>query len=97
MGVIGMSKLFEDFLSNQWNVYGLQVLAGSLMVMILHQYLTIFELCVIGLCTFIISFCQRLLGIKFGMLFYEANEDRLGGLLNEIRKLNEKEKEDADK
>jgi hypothetical protein len=31
------------------------------------------------------------------MLFYEANEDRLGGLLNEIRKLNEKEKEDADK
>ena len=97
MGVIGMSKLFEDFLSNQWNVYGLQVLAGSLMVMILHQYLTIFELCVIGLCTFIISFCQRLLGIKFGMLFYEANEDRLGGLSNEIRKLNEKEKEDADK
>ena len=92
-----MSKLMENFLSNQWNVYGLQVLAGSLMVMILHQYLTIFELCVIGLCTFIISFCQRLLGIKFGMLFYEANEDRLGGLLNEIRKLNEKEKEDADK
>ena len=92
-----MSRLFEDFLSNQWNIYGLQVMAGSLMVMILHQYLTIFELCVIGLCTFIISFCQRLLGIKFGMLFYEANEDRLGGLLNEIRKLNEKEKEDADK
>ncbi len=97
MGGIGMSRLFEDFLSNQWNIYGLQVMAGSLMVMILHQYLTIFELCVIGLCTFIISFCQRLLGIKFGMLFYEANEDRLGGLLNEIRKLNEKEKEDADK
>ena len=92
-----MSKLFEDFFSRKWNLYGLQLLAGSLMVMILHQYLTIFELCVIGLCTFIISFCQRLLGIKFGMLFYEANEDRLGGLLNEIRKLNEKEKEDADK
>ena len=97
MGGIGMSRMFEDFLSNEWNIYGLQVLAGSLMVMILSQYLTIFQLCVIGLCTFIISFCQRLLGIKFGMLFYEANEDRLGGLLNEIRKLNEKEKEDADK
>ena len=94
MGVIGMSRMFEDFLSNEWNIYGLQVLAGSLMVMILSQYLTIFQLCVIGLCVFIISFCQRLLGIKFGMLFYEANQDRLGGLLKEIRKLNERKKDD---
>jgi hypothetical protein len=93
MGV-GMSRLFEDFLSNKWNVYGLQVLASSLMIMILHQYITIFQLCIIGLCTFIISFCQRLLGIKFGMLFYEANQDRLGGLLDEIRKLNERKKDE---
>ena len=28
-----MSRMFEDFLSNQWNIYGLQVLCGSLMVM----------------------------------------------------------------
>ena len=56
MGGIGMSRLFEDFLSNQWNVYGLQVMAGSLMVIILHQYLTIFQLCIMGLCVFIISF-----------------------------------------
>ena len=92
MGAIGMSRMFEDFLSNEWNIYGLQVLAGSLMVMILHQYLTLFQLCIIGLCVFLIAFSQRLLGIKFGMVFYEANQDRLGGLLDEIRKLNEKDK-----
>ena len=91
---VGMSRLFEDFLSNQWNIYGLQVLAGSLMVMILHQYLTLFQLCIIGLCVFLIAFSQRLLGIKFGMLFYEANQDRLGGLLDEIRKLNERKEKD---
>ena len=94
MGAIGMSRMFEDFLSNQWNIYGLQVLAGSLMVMILHQYLTLFQLCIIGLCVFLIAFSQRLLGIKFGMLFYEANQDRLGGLLDEIRKLNERKKDE---
>ena len=89
-----MSRLFEDFISNEWNVYGLQMMCGSLMVMILHQYLTIFQLCIIGLCVFIISFCQRLLGISFGMLFYEENQDKLGGLLKEIRKLNERKEED---
>ena len=91
MGVIGMSRMFEDFLSNRWNIYGLQVMAGSLMIMILHQYLTIFQLCVIGLCVFLIAFSQRLLGIKFGMLFYEQNQDKIGGLLDEIRKLNERD------
>jgi len=94
MGRIGMSRMFEDFLSNQWNVYGLQVLCGSLMVMILHQYLTIFQLCIIGLCVFIIAFCQRLLGIRFGMVFYEENQDRIGGLLNEIKKLNERNEDE---
>ena len=89
-----MSRLFEDFISNEWNVYGLQVLAGSLMVIVLHQYLTIFQLCIMGLCVFIISYCQRLLGIKYGMIFYEANQDRLSGLLKEIRKLNERKKDE---
>ena len=87
-----MSRLFEDFLSNQWNIYGLQVMAGSLMVMILHQYLTIFQLCVIGLCVFIIAFSQRLLGIKFGMVFYEVNQDRLKRVIDVVNKLQKKRK-----
>ena len=89
-----MSKLFEDFLSNQWNIYGLQVMAGSLMIMILHTHLTIFQMLVVATCVYLISFSQRLLGIRYGMLFYEANEDRLGGLLEEIRKLNKKDKDE---
>ena len=87
-----MSRMFEDFLSNRWNIYGLQVMAGSLMIMILHQYLTIFQLCVIGLCVFIIAFSQRLLGIKFGMIFYEHNQDRLSRVITEIKKLEKKDK-----
>ena len=96
MGVIGMSRMFEDFLSNEWNIYGLQVLAGSLMVMILSQYLTIFQLCVIGLCVYLIAFCQRLLGIRYGMIFYEANKDRVEGLIKQIKKLNDKKKDNED-
>ena len=89
-----MSRLFEDFLSNQWNIYGLQVMAGSLIVMILGQYISIIQLCVVGLCTFVIGFCQRLLGIRFGMLFFEQNQDRIGGLLKEIKKLNERDEDE---
>ena len=92
MRAIGMSRLFEDFLSNEWNVYGLQVLAGSLMVMILHQYLSIFQMIILGLCVYIIAFCQRLLGIRFGMLFYEANQDRLKHVIDEVNKLQKKRK-----
>tara|TARA_R100000030_G_C3146646_1_gene97129 strand:- start:83 stop:217 length:135 start_codon:yes stop_codon:yes gene_type:complete len=43
---------------------------------------------------FIIGFTQRLLGIRFGMLFYEQNQDRIGGLLDEIRKLNERDEDE---
>ena len=88
-----MNRVCEDFLSNQWNIYGLQVLAGLLMVMILHQYLTLFQLCVMGLCVFVIAFCQRLLGIRFGMIYYEINRDKLKAIMRMIRRTNNKEKD----
>ena len=88
-----MNRVFEDFLSNQWNIYGLQVLAGLLMVMILHQYLTLFQLCVMGLCVFVIAFCQRLLGIRFGMIYYEINRDKLKAIMRMIRRTNNKDKD----
>ena len=84
----------EDFFSNRWNLYGLQTMCGSLIIMTLYQYLTILQLLIIGLCVFMIGFTQRLLGIRFGMLFFEQNQDRIGGLLNEIRKLNEREEDE---
>ena len=88
-----MNRVCEDFLSNQWNIYGLQVLAGLLMVMILHQYLTLFQLCVMGLCVFVIAFCQRLLGIRFGMIYYDINRDKLKAIMRMIRRTNNKEKD----
>tara|TARA_B100000519_G_C13798198_1_gene229843 strand:+ start:38 stop:295 length:258 start_codon:yes stop_codon:yes gene_type:complete len=84
----------EDFLSNRWNLYGVQMMCGSLIIMTLYQYLTIVQLLIIGLCVFTIAFSQRLLGIRFGMLFFEQNQDRIGGLLKEIRKLNERNEDE---
>ena len=89
-----MSRMMEDFFSNRWNLYGLQTMCGSLIIMTLYQYLTILQLLIIGLYVFIIGFAQRLLGIRFGMLFFEHNQDRIGGLLNEIRKLNERDEDE---
>ena len=91
---IQMSRMMEDFFSNRWNLYGLQMMCGSLIIMILYQCLTILQLLIIGLCVFMIGFTQRLLGIRFGMLFYEQNQDGIGGLLNEIRKLNERDEDE---
>ena len=94
MGVGWMFKSMEDFLSNRWNLYGVQMMCGSLIIMTLYQYLTILQLLIIGLCVFTIAFSQRLLGIRFGMLFFEQNQDRIGGLLKEIRKLNERNEDE---
>ena len=89
-----MFRTLEDFCTNRWNLYGLQMMCGSLIIITLYQCLTILQLLIIGLCVFIIGFTQRLLGIRFGMLFYEQNQDRIGGLLNEIKKLNERDEDE---
>tara|TARA_B100000424_G_scaffold19392_1_gene13956 strand:- start:1307 stop:1591 length:285 start_codon:yes stop_codon:yes gene_type:complete len=94
MGVGYMFRSMEDFFSNRWNLYGLQTMCGSLIIMTLYQYLTILQLLIIGLYVFIIGFAQRLLGIRFGMLFFEQNQDRIGGLLKEIKKLNERDEDE---
>ena len=96
MGVIGMSRLFENFLSNQWNIYGLQVLCVSLLIMILHNYLTFMGMLCVGLCVYLIAISQRILGVRYGMLFYETNKNKLDYLVKKLKKMNE-EDEDAGK
>ena len=86
MEIVKMSKFMEDFMSNQWNIYGLHVVAYILMFLILNNYLTIFQLLVITLCMYIISMCQRILGIRFGMLYYEKYKYKIEDLLDQIRK-----------
>ena len=87
-----MSRMMMEFLSNQWNIYGLQVLCVSLLIMILHNYLTFMGMLCVGLCVYLIAICQRILGIRYGMIFYEANEDRIGRVIDEIKKINKKDK-----
>ena len=85
-----MSRIMENFLSNQWNLYGLQMACGSLMLMVLHNYLTIMGMCIIGLCVYLIAISQRILGIRYGMVFYETNKERLDRVIKEIKKLENK-------
>ena len=87
-----MGRLFEDFFSNQWNLYGLQVLAGSLMVMISHQYLTIFQMCIMALCVYLVGVCQRILGIRFGMLYYDFHKRRMVNMMNKLDEVYLKQK-----
>ena len=95
MEVLGMNKIMEDFLSNKWNLYGLQMACGSLMVMVLHNYLTFVGMCAMGLCVYLIAICQRILGVRYGMIFYESRQDELDKLVKMIKKGNKKkEKKD---
>ena len=86
MEVLGMNKIMEDFLSNKWNLYGLQMACGSLMVMVLHNYLTFVGMCAMGLCVYLIAICQRILGVRYGMIFYESRQDELDKLVKMIKK-----------
>ena len=93
MGVIGMSRLFEEFLSRRWNIYGLQMMCVSLLIMILHNYLTFMGMLCVGLCIYLIAISQRILGVRYGMLFYEKNIDAVSDIKKLIKK-NLKEKDD---
>ena len=89
-----MSRLYENFLSNQWNIYGLQVLCVSLLIMILHNYLTFMGMLCVGLCVYLIAISQRILGVRYGMLFYEKNIDAVGEIKKLLKK-SAKEKKDG--
>ena len=88
-----MSRLFENFLSNQWNIYGLQVLAGSLMVIVLHSFLTIFQMCIVGLCVYLIAISQRILGVRYGMIFSQLQRERMDFIVKEAKKRIKKNKD----
>ena len=90
-----MNNMMEDFFSRKWNLYGLQVLASVLMVMILSQYLTIFQLFIIALCVYLISMCQRILGVCHGMLWSAIEEDkkkRIDLIVSEVKKIQKERK-----
>ena len=89
---VGMNKIVESFLSNQWNIYGLQILCGSLMVMVLHNYLTIFQICIMALCVYLIAMCQRILGVRYGMVYAKLEQDRIDYIVSEVKKIQKERK-----
>ena len=82
----------EDFLSNQWNLYGLQVACGAVMVMILSNYLTFMGFFYIGLCVYLIAICQRILGVRWGMVVVQLEKDRIDHIVSEVKKIQKKRK-----
>ncbi len=82
-----IKKLFEDFISNEWNLYGMQAISVVLIFMILRGYLGFSAFCVIGLCVYLIAFSQRLLGVRVGMLFYDSHQDKVEKVIDEIHRL----------
>mgnify|MGYP003153654143 CR=1 FL=1 len=86
-------KTTEDFLSNQWNLYGLQVVSCAMMFYIIINSMSLFAMCMVAMCVSVVAICQRLLGIRFGMIFYELNKDRLEDIIKEFRELEKINKE----
>ena len=80
-----MKTMMEKFLSNKWNLYGLQIASSILMIMVLYQYLSIMGMFAMALCVYIIAICQRILGVGTGMMHYAVNKKELVNLLAKVR------------
>jgi hypothetical protein len=78
--------MITKFLSNKWNLYGVQVLACVLMIIVLNDALTIGNTCIIALCVYLIGSCQRILGVAKGMLVYAIDKEKLIDIVNSARK-----------
>ena len=87
-----MRRTTEDFLSNQWNLYGLQVMAGALIFILVHSYLPWMGLVAIGVCMYVVGICQRILGIRFGMLYYDFHKRRMVNMMNKLDEVYLKQK-----
>ena len=75
----------------------LQIMAGSFMIIVLHNYLTIFQMCIMGLCVYLIATCQKILGVRNGMLFAQLKQDRIDEIVSEVKKIQKKRKKKGKK
>ena len=89
-----MNKMnfIQDFLSREWNLYGLQIACGILMIMVLHNYLTFMGMFSIGLCVYLIAICQRILGIRYGMVISHLKQDEINKIVKGVKKLRKERK-----
>lgn len=82
----------EDFLSNHWNLYGLQVLACILIFIITYQYLNWRALFAVSVCLYIIGITQRILGVRWGLVLAQLEKDRIGRVIDELKKREKRKK-----
>ena len=47
-------KTTEDFLSNQWNLYGLQVVSCAMMFYIIINSMSLFAMCIVAMCVSVV-------------------------------------------
>ena len=82
--------MIENFLINEWNLYGLQFLSVFVILMMIRNVMDFKQVIVMMVMILIIMFTQRMLGIRFGMLYYEIHKDKINRIMDGLKKMNKK-------
>ena len=82
--------MIENFLINEWNLYGLQFLSVFVILMMIRNIMDYKQVIVMMVMILIIMFTQRMLGIRFGMLYYEIHKDKINRIMDALKKMNKK-------
>ena len=82
--------MIENFLINEWNLYGLQFLSLFVILMMIKNVMDFKQVIVMMVMILIIMFTQRMLGIRFGMLYYEIHKDKINRIMDGLKKMNKK-------
>ena len=82
--------MIENFLINEWNLYGLQFLSLFVILMMIRNIMDYKQVIVMMMTILIIMFTQRMLGIRFGMLYYEIHKDKINRIMDVLKKMNKK-------
>ena len=82
--------MIENFLINEWNLYGLQFLSVFVILMMIRNIMDYKQVIVMMVMILIIMFTRRMLGIRFGMLYYEIHKDKINRIMDALKKMNKK-------
>ena len=74
--------MITKFLSNKWNLWGIQIVTSLMMIAILFNDLTFIDMCFVGMWVLVIGICQRILGIGKGMMVYAVDKGKLIEIVN---------------
>ena len=89
-----MKIRIENFIVNPWNLHGLQFLSIFGILMMCGDLMSLKQIVVMILLIIIIMFVQRMLGIRFGMLYYEMHKEEINRIMNVMKKMNERSEDE---